>query len=272
MRRSILSMLALLGLFLLLPQAAPAQEMAQGLYVETFRIIAPTPAHVGDTIAVEMTLVNNSGHSITFHPDFGVFVGCRWNSTSDANNRDFGHDYKGYTIGTGRPVHIYAQRVVDAAGTWRFWPAFNIDGHWGPFRWQEQTLEVYAQGRNGQGGSGPGGPGPGGPGPGMGLDVVMFPSSVISHPGMHDGHRMMLQGNVLFVQTLTVGSQEYLHVWLQDPEQPVAVVPVLCRTDAQVWPGYTFRFTGTFSAHAQWGGLNTEPGLDATNGSAQRID
>lgn len=104
---------------------------------------------VGDTVIVKFTLKNISNHDITFDPRYGAFVGARWNSTTDANNRDFGHQYKGYIISPTQIINFYATRKLDAAGTWRFWPAYSISGKWGPFRWHEIVVEVVAAGTPG---------------------------------------------------------------------------------------------------------------------------
>jgi hypothetical protein len=37
---------------------------------------------------------------------------------------------------------LEASRLLDQAGTWRFWPAYRADGHWGPFRWYEWVIEA----------------------------------------------------------------------------------------------------------------------------------
>jgi len=105
-----------------------------------------SPIKVGDTVRVSFKLKNVSSSMIQFHPDFGVFVGARWNSTTDANNRDFGHKYKGLRLRPGTTLSFAGYRKLDAAGTWRFWPAYNVNGHWGPFRWNETVIEVAASG------------------------------------------------------------------------------------------------------------------------------
>ena len=246
------------SLFLLvLSLPALAGGLPNGLYLESFRIIAPSPAQVGDTVAVEFTLVNGGSRDITFSSEFGVFVGCRWNSTSDANNRDFGHEFKGFVLGPGRPLHIHAERVLDQAGTWRFWPAFNVGGQWGPFRWEERTLEVAAA--------------PGSSGGGMGVDVVVFPSGVLDHPGMYDGNRMMFEGIVVVVDTLVVEGATYYLAMLADPRMPDAILPVLCDLSAGPVFGERMRFTGKFVGHAQWGCLTASPGVDARGGPAVRV-
>jgi hypothetical protein len=112
-----------------------------GLQLSNFKVI-PGQAKVGDLVHVSFDLTNTTAHPITISPDFGVIVGARWNSTTDANNRDFGIRDKGKLLKPGDKVKMEATRKLDAAGTWRFWPAYNVNGHWGPFRWNEIVVEV----------------------------------------------------------------------------------------------------------------------------------
>jgi hypothetical protein len=121
--------------------SAAQSTSPDGLQLTNFSI-TPTQATVGTTVRVTFALKNTTTQPITFSPEFGVFVGARWNSTSDANNRDFGHRYKGTVVQPGARVVVKATRILDAAGTWRFWPAYNVNGHWGPFRWNEITVQV----------------------------------------------------------------------------------------------------------------------------------
>jgi len=109
-----------------------------------FEVRAAQPAVAGGAVSVEMTLKNLSGTPMQFDRDIGIFVGARVNSTADANSRDFGHAHKGLLLAPEREVTLRASRTLDAAGTWRFWPAFRLNGNWGPFRWMEKTLLVYS--------------------------------------------------------------------------------------------------------------------------------
>ncbi len=131
-------------------QAGPAAVQAgdntlpNGLQLVKFQIRTATPARVGRTAVVEMVLKNVSNEPLRFDAEPGIFVAARWNSTSDANNRDFGHTKRALLLRPGASVPLRASTKLDAAGTWRFWPGFRLNGHWGPFRWMEKTLEVQA--------------------------------------------------------------------------------------------------------------------------------
>lgn len=137
-----LSCIAAIGAMLLSDTAIGAVS-PDGLELVGFNVVTKTQApKVGNTVKVTFALKNTSGGDLQFNPSYGVFVGARWNSTTDANNRDFGHKYKGKVLKPGREVKFTATRKLDAVGTWRFWPAYNIGGHWGPFRWREAVVQV----------------------------------------------------------------------------------------------------------------------------------
>ncbi len=121
--------------------SAAQSTSPDGLQLSDFQV-SPTQANIGDTVTVSFVLTNTSGHPIVISPEFGVFVGARWNSTSDANNRDFGHKDKGRKLRPGSRIVFKATRQLDATGVWRFWPAYNVNGHWGPFRWNEVVVQV----------------------------------------------------------------------------------------------------------------------------------
>src|SRR5512134_3679833 len=101
-----------------------AQPLPNGLELRGFEVKAPDPAVAGGTVSVEFKLRILSDQPRQFDREVGIFVGARNNSTSDANNRDFGHAHKGLVLAPGREVTLRATRPLDAAGTWRFWPAF----------------------------------------------------------------------------------------------------------------------------------------------------
>ncbi len=150
MRHSLFSKLALFFLIgtlsLALPSLGSAADVSpDGLELSGFMMVVKTnPPRVGEAVKISFALKNVTAGPIRFHPDFGVFVGARWNSTTDANNRDFGHQSKGKVLLPGVSHTFTSSRKLDAVGTWRFWPAYNVNGHWGPFRWNETTLNVIA--------------------------------------------------------------------------------------------------------------------------------
>lgn len=119
----------------------PVDTSSHGLQLVKGFVTGIYPINTGTTIKVYFVLKNVSGRDINFGPN-GVFVGARWNSTTDANNRDFGHQYRNYTLRNGQEITLNASVTVNEAGTWRFWPAYNIGGGYGPFRWHEVVVNV----------------------------------------------------------------------------------------------------------------------------------
>lgn len=119
----------------------PQDTSPDGLKILEGEVKGPAHPKVGDTLQVRFILKNVSGHTIKFDSN-GVFVGARWNSTTDANNRDFGHIFRGQTRHNMANAEVKAQIKVDRPGTWRFWPAYHLNGHYGPFRWHEVVVNV----------------------------------------------------------------------------------------------------------------------------------
>ena len=76
----------LLGVF-----PAAANTLPNGLELTKFEISTANPAIVGSTLTVEMVFTNRSNQPLQFDGEPGIFVAARVNSTSNANNRDFGH-------------------------------------------------------------------------------------------------------------------------------------------------------------------------------------
>lgn len=124
------------------PAGTPLAKAGDVALMEWSIVEPPGGARVGDEVEVSFVYRNDGTQPISFG-NSGIFVGARWNSTTDSNNRDFGKQDAGRTVEPGETMTLTARKVMDAAGTWRFWPAFQKpDGGWGPFRWQERTVEV----------------------------------------------------------------------------------------------------------------------------------
>jgi hypothetical protein len=114
---------------------------SDGLGLVVFEVEPSTGLAVGDTVIVRFTLRNTAERTVTFDDD-GVFVGCRRNSTSDENNCDFGQQLAGESLAPGGELTLQTERVLDAAGFWRLWPTYHVNGAYGPFRWNEQVVPV----------------------------------------------------------------------------------------------------------------------------------
>ena len=99
---------------------------------------------VGSTVTISVSMYN--GQTGTGTTVFGnLFVGCR----NDAwQNKDFGYSGQqtltqaSYSLCTGGGWLVFASRTLDSSGTWRFWPAYYLDGWYGPFGWHMLTLTV----------------------------------------------------------------------------------------------------------------------------------
>jgi len=113
----------------------------EGLELKDFKVKQPARPVKGDRVTVVFTLKNVSGRLIRFDSN-GVFVGCRANSISDMNNRDFGHTFRGLLLEPKKKITVKAAGRLDEIGEWRFWPAYQIDGRYGPFRWNEKVVVV----------------------------------------------------------------------------------------------------------------------------------
>lgn len=82
--------------------------------------VTPTQLNVGETVNIVFKLKNVTSEPITFSSHHGMFVGARWNSTTDDNNRDFGHRHKGTVVQPGGEIGLKIKKTLDAPGTWRF--------------------------------------------------------------------------------------------------------------------------------------------------------
>jgi hypothetical protein len=227
--------------------ASWAQALPNGLDLVRFELRTPEPALVGSTVNVETTLKNLSGDPMRFDPAMGIFVGARANSTSNDNNRDFGHTQKGLVLAPDRQITIRASRSLDVAGTWRFWPAFRLNGQWGPFRWMEKTVEVYATAAQAraQGGSGSvTGSIPG----------TVTVAQLLANPSRYDGKRVTVVGDALIVRQQTDRtSGPWALISLVDIENRRAVMNVIGAGRAPVVNGDVMRATGVFRAKSKRG-------------------
>jgi hypothetical protein len=129
----------------LVGRAADAEGLVspEGLRLDGFSV-SRTQAGVGDVVTVSFSLTNTTNHDIAFSSRYGVFVGARLDSAGEANSRDFGHAFHGRILRPGERIDFRSVKELDEAGEWRLWPAYNIHGHWGPFRWHEILVGVTA--------------------------------------------------------------------------------------------------------------------------------
>lgn len=134
----------LLGLCLAWPPPAAAGPVSpEGLELVELSIVVPPKPRLGDVVEIFFTLKNVSRKPIRFDPSFGIFVGARWQgSHGKPVNRDFGYQYKGWRLLPGQSLSFYAGQLLDMPGTWSFWPAYNVNGQWGPFDSLKKVVKV----------------------------------------------------------------------------------------------------------------------------------
>lgn len=117
----------------------PEATSSHGLKVTDFQLSGDLT--LKSRYSVIFRLTNVSDHDITFHPQYGVFAGVR----CDSQNKDFGHRNKGKTIAPGQYVNFKGMGKFDRPGTWTIWPAYNVNGSWGPFKWNAITVNIPEQ-------------------------------------------------------------------------------------------------------------------------------
>jgi len=118
-----------------LGQYAGPDTSSHGVELTNFSISGNNT--VGGTITVQYTYRNTTASTLNFTP-YGILVGCR---NPSSVNKDFGST-GAMTLSAGASYTFTASRTVDAAGTWRFWPAYYVNSSWGPYGWHEITVSV----------------------------------------------------------------------------------------------------------------------------------
>lgn len=227
-----------------------ANTLPNGLQLARFEVRTADPPLVGSTATVEMTLKNLSQQPMRFDADIGIFVAARWNSVTNANNRDFGHAHKGLVLAPGQSVAIRASRTLDAAGEWRFWPGFKLGGNWGPFRWMEKTVQV-----------------PGGRAEGGAATSAPSVSQLLANAGRYDGKRVTVTGNALIVrkQSDSQGAPWTL-MSLSDFDSGKTVMNVFGNGHAPVSNGDAVRVTGIFRVKSPRGRYTFDNEIQADAG------
>jgi hypothetical protein len=239
----------------LLP-ASGQPTLPNGLQLVRFEVRAPESALAGASVVVEITLANDSGTTMKFDPEVGVFVGARVNSTSNDNNRDFGHAYKGLSLAPGRQVTLKASTKMDTAGEWRFWPAYRMNGNWGPFRWMEKTVQVYATAADARRGrrehqdlTGDHG---GAAGP---VFATLTVAQLLANPSRFEGKRITVTGDVLIVraQKDSTGNPWTLMSLMDVSERKKVMNVIGTGGHAPLVNGDVARATGVFRMKSQRG-------------------
>lgn len=227
-------------LALALPALLAANTLPNGLQLVRFDVRLPDPAVAGASVTVEFTLKNLSSDPMQFDAE-GIFIGARVNSTSDANNRDFGRAHQRLRLAPGREVTVRASRTLDAAGQWRFWPAFRLRGQWGPFRWMEKTATVYASAAEAR------------TRPATNGETVTV-AQLLANPARYDARRVTVVGDAMIVRRQKGSSgAPWTLISLVDIENKRKVMSVIAPGRATLSNGDVARATGVFRVNSRRG-------------------
>jgi len=209
---------------------AAAQTLPNGLDLAKFEIDAKSPALVDSTVTVELVFKNLSNQPLQFDGEPGIFVAARANSTSDANPRDFGHTHRPLLLKPGASATVRASTKLDVAGTWRFWPGFRLNGHWGPFRWMEKTLDVYSS-----------------PAEARSAGEPMTVSALLQNAARYDQKRVTVDGLALIVRkNIDARGQPWTLMSLSDIEENKRVMNVFGPGHPAASNGDRVRVSGIF--------------------------
>jgi len=224
----------ILGLFI---STAHADTLPNGLKLVSFDIKTASPPLVGTKASVEMTLKNISGDPIKFSEEFGIFVASRHGDLQEANNRDFGYGNKGLVLAPGKALTVKASRTLDGAGNWWFWPGFNINGQWGPFRWMEKSIYVYSS-----------------PEEAKLVGKVLNVAEILANPSRFDQKMVTVKGRALIVREKRSSSgQPWNLISFFDMKSDEAVINVFGPGHAAIGNGDIIQVTGIFKAKSKRG-------------------
>ena len=236
--------------FLLGAVPAAANTLPNGLELTKFEISTANPAIVGSTLTVEMVLTNRSNQPLQFDGEPGIFVAARVNSTSNANNRDFGHTKKPLVLKPGASVTVRASTKLEAAGTWRFWPGFRLNGQWGPFRWMEKTVDVL-----------------GSPAEARSAGEPITVATLLKNPGAYDQKRVTVLGLALIVRkNRDAQGQPWTLMSLSDIEQNKLVMNVFGPGHPSASNGDRVRVSGIFRVKSPRGRYTYDNEIQVADG------
>ncbi len=114
-----------------------AHVSPEGIEVSDLRATADhDPAEVGDEIQVDFSLKNVGSEPVRFDE---TFVGTRDPSGA---HEDFANENQGEVLDPDEVLEISRTRVLDAPGTWEFWPCYTLPRGECPDEWQSFQVSV----------------------------------------------------------------------------------------------------------------------------------
>jgi hypothetical protein len=236
--------------------AVPASTLPNGLQLTYFEIRANNPVLVGSTVKVEITLKNVDPVPIRFSNEFGMFVGARWKELSNANNRDFGQTNKGYVLAPGKSVTYKSSRTLDEAGNWWFWPAFNINGQWGPFNWMGKTLYVHASKADAQVSG-----------------TTLTVGQILANPSLYDQKLVTVKGRALIVRKKSSGDgQPWMLISFFDMTNDTQVINVFGPGHPDADNGDIIKVTGIFKVKSLRGRYHFDNEIESGSDKIVRLE
>jgi hypothetical protein len=98
------------------------------------------PTAVGDRVRIEFSLKNVGTNPVTLN---STFIGAR---SPGSDNKDFGEENVGRVFNPGAVLDISHSIVLDARGTWQFWPCYILrtgeEGTFCPDEWRAFQVSV----------------------------------------------------------------------------------------------------------------------------------
>lgn len=237
------------------PAALP-NTLPNGLQLTYFEIKVDNPVFVGSTAKVEITLKNVATVPISFNKEFGMFVGARCKKLSNANNKDFGHTNEGYVLAPGKSVTYRSSRTLDEAGNWWFWPAFNINGQWGPFNWLGKTLCVLLPKADTQVSG-----------------ATLTVGQVLANPSRYDQKPVTVKGRALIIRKKTSSDgQPWMLINFFDMTNDKQVINVFGPGHSDVNNGDIIQVTGIFKAKSLRGRYHFDNEIESSSDKIVRLE
>ena len=236
--------------------AVLANTLPNGLPLTYFEIKADNPVLVGSTVQVEITLKNVDTVPISFSNEFGMLVGARWKELSNANNKDFGQTNKGYVLAPGKSVTYTSSRTLDEAGNWWFWPAFNINGQWGPFNWMGKTLYVHASKADAQVSG-----------------TTLTVGQILANPSLYDQKLVTVKGRALIVRKKSSGDgQPWMLISFFDMTNDKQVINVFGPGHPDADNGDIIHVTGIFKVKSLRGRYHFDNEIESGSDKIVRLE